>query len=200
MTFLLVLLTYVVVSHNNANPFNPANAPGFPYLSFLWTWSSSSYLNKKGSDPSRFNFHLHLPSHFTIPILSPWASVVSVPHYFMMKLRILMESISFSPLFVQVENQTSNTISASTSSSFYNILIISLLCISVSSVIIWKYNRGQHDHLDEKHFDSQRLLHSSSILQILGHVLNPGLSSIAFWTWVWNWTYKLLRLIGFAPR
>jgi hypothetical protein len=98
MTFLLLLLTYVVVSYSNLNSFNPANAPGFPFLSFLWSWSGSSHLNKKERNSSRFNFHLHLPSHFTVPILSPWSSVVSISNYLTMKLQMFITFICFCPL------------------------------------------------------------------------------------------------------
>lgn len=82
MALLLVLLTYVVASHNNAGLSNAKNTPGFPFLSFLWSRSGISNLSKQEFIPNRFNLHLHLPSHFTIPILSPWSSVVSTPQSF----------------------------------------------------------------------------------------------------------------------
>ncbi|EKM76712.1 hypothetical protein AGABI1DRAFT_131007 [Agaricus bisporus var. burnettii JB137-S8] len=82
MALLLVLLTYVVASHNNAGLSNATNTPGFPFLSFLWSRSGISNLSKQEFIPNRFNLHLHLPSHFTIPILSPWSSVVSTPQSF----------------------------------------------------------------------------------------------------------------------
>lgn len=151
--------------------------------------------SKSIQSSSTFTFSLHDTN--TIPlvfrckhtsIVSSWSFMSSSP------------LPAFCPFFVQVENQTSSTISTPTSSSFYTILLISLLCIGISCAIFWNYRRGQRDHSDKKHFDSQRSFLPSSFLPFLGNFLNPALSSLAFWQWVWNWTYKLLRLIGFAPR
>jgi len=51
-----------------------------PFASLLyWPLGTLGLLNHKNTDyrsRSSLNFHFHLPSHFTIPILSPWTSVV----------------------------------------------------------------------------------------------------------------------------
>lgn len=101
---LVALLVYLTTSHKQQNVglINPTQSPGLPFPSFLWSGINSFNLNRKGSEPGssgRFNFHLHLPAHFTIPILSPWASVVSIPTTSWIKPEIPITFPCFHPFF-----------------------------------------------------------------------------------------------------
>jgi len=74
------LVYFLSVSRVTTQSSNFRQAVITPFASLLyWPLGMLGLLNHKNANhrSSRsLNLHLHLPSHFTIPILSPWTSVV----------------------------------------------------------------------------------------------------------------------------
>ncbi|KXN86505.1 hypothetical protein AN958_09977 [Leucoagaricus sp. SymC.cos] len=127
--------------------------------------------DSNGRSNNRINFHFHLPSHFTIPILSPWTSVT--------------------------EQQTSHTTRGTTSTSF--LLVIFLLAILIASIIYLRVSRHLKQSVEKGRADDRAIGPVPSSFWQLLRIFNC-LPSLGFWAWARSWGYQILGLLGLAPR
>ncbi|KAF5356863.1 hypothetical protein D9756_006449 [Leucocoprinus leucothites] len=177
VVFLVALLVYLVTT--SRNPTQAANlgyAVTAPLVSLLrWPTTSLGLLqhdSAKDRSGGRLNLHFHFPSHFTIPILSPWTSVV--------------------------ERQTSHVSSAAGSSSSY-LIFISLLAVAASLVVYFHFS--QRSSSSQKAASEHRSPNPSTgrIWQLLSPLLGAATSSSLLGV-AWKWGYELLRLFGLVRR
>lgn len=154
----------------------------FPSI-FRWL---NGPIGPKDHVPSRLNFHFHLPSHFTIPILSPWTSVV------WQSFRDLPNLLT---LVFQVENQTS-----SKSASSANIYLVSLFLVTtISIVIIWRNSRDGRVFPDKVNQGSGNAPRFATCIQQLYGLILGGIPFFNLGRWAWGWANKVLLLLGIAP-
>ncbi|KAF9449822.1 hypothetical protein P691DRAFT_811633 [Macrolepiota fuliginosa MF-IS2] len=175
---LIVLLIYSMTSRPYQSVGLFSTASGIINTFLRQPFGASSRSNYRDSDrnpASWLNLHFHLPSHFTIPILSPWTSVI--------------------------EHQTSNTTNSSSSFSKTFIFISFLVAITISAIIFLNVHHTRHTPPIDKRTHQGPLERTNDMRRLLGVFLSPGsFSSLALWRWAWTWGCRTLQLLGLTSR